>query len=47
MEPFTCSEGDEMSEIRLWDLKEDIGYVDELDAAIDTIVAENNTTIVL
>ena len=47
LEPFTCSEGDEMSEIRLWDLKEDIGYVDELDAAIVTIVAENNTTIVL
>lgn len=47
LEPFTCSEGDEMSEIRLWDLKEDIGYVDELDVAIVTIVAENNTTIVL
>ncbi|MBR4813431.1 MAG: hypothetical protein IKZ69_05955 [Lachnospiraceae bacterium] len=25
---------EEMSEIRLWDLKEDIGYVDELDLAI-------------
>ncbi len=47
LEPFTCSEGDEMSEIRLWDLKEDIGYVDELDVAIVTIVVENNTTIVL
>ena len=47
LEPFTCSEGDEMSEIRLWNLKEDIVYVDELDAAIVTIVAENNTTIVL
>ena len=47
LEPFTCSAGDEMSEIRLWDLKEDIGYVDELDVAIVTIVAENNTTIVL
>ena len=47
LEPFTCSEGDEMSEIRLWNLKEDIGYVDELDVAIVTIVAENNTTIVL
>lgn len=34
LEPFVCSEGDEMSEIRLWDLKEDIGYVDELDVAI-------------
>ena len=47
LEPFTCSEGDEMSEIRLWDLKEDIGYLDELDVAIVTIVTENNTTIVL
>ena len=47
LEPFIYSEGDEMSEIRLWDLKEDIGYVDELDVAIVTIVAENNTTIVL
>ena len=47
LEPFIYFEDDEMSEIRLWDLKEDIGYVDELDVAIVTIVAENNTTIVL
>jgi hypothetical protein len=31
---FVYSEGDEMSKIHLWDLKEDIGYVDELDVAI-------------
>lgn len=37
-EPFVYSEGDEMSKIRLWDLKEDIGYVDELDVAIVKIV---------
>lgn len=34
LDPFVYSEGDEMSKIRLWDLKEDIGYVDELDVAI-------------
>ena len=28
------SENDEMSKISLWDMKEDIGYVDELDVAI-------------
>lgn len=27
-----------MSKIRLWDLKEDIGYVDELDVAIVKII---------
>ena len=34
LEPFIHFEGDEMSKINLWDLKEDIGYVDELDVAI-------------
>lgn len=29
--PFTKLDGDEMDEIMLWDLKEDIGYVDECD----------------
>ena len=29
--PFDKSDGDEMDNIRLWDLKEDIGYVDECD----------------
>lgn len=34
LKPFVYSEGDEMSKIQIWDLKEDIGYVDELDVAI-------------
>ena len=34
LKPFFQVKGDEMSKIRLWDLKEDIGYVDELDVAI-------------
>ena len=34
LEPFVYSENDEMSKISLWDMKEDIGYVDELDVAI-------------
>ena len=34
LEPFVFSENDEMSKISLWDMKEDIGYVDELDVAI-------------
>ena len=29
--PFEKDNGDEMDEIRLWDLKEDIGYVDKCD----------------
>lgn len=29
--PFEKCDGDEMDEIILWDLKEDIGYVDECD----------------
>ena len=29
--PFEKKDGDEMDEIMLWDLKEDIGYVDECD----------------
>ena len=29
-----------MTKIRLWDLKEDIGYVDELDVAIASIVVK-------
>ena len=38
LEPFVYSENDEMSKISLWDMKEDIGYVDELDVAIVKIV---------
>lgn len=29
--PFEKQDGDERDEIMLWDLKEDIGYVDECD----------------
>lgn len=44
LDPFVYSEGDEMSKIHLWDLKEDIGYVDELDVAIvNTIEFEEKT----
>lgn len=32
--PFDKKDGDEMDEIILWDLKEDIGYVDECDLKI-------------
>ena len=32
--PFGHTENDEMTEIRLWDMQEDIGYVDECDAKI-------------
>ena len=32
--PFEHTEFDEMNEIMLWDMKEDIGYVDECDAKI-------------
>lgn len=31
LEPFIKTEDDEMSKIMLWDLKQDIGYVDECD----------------
>lgn len=32
--PFIKEENDEMDKIKLWDLKEDIGYVDEVDLEI-------------
>ena len=32
--PFEYTDGDEMSKVYLWDLSEDIGYVDEVDVAI-------------
>lgn len=32
--PYVYSDSDEMTKIRLWDMKEDIGYVDECDVAI-------------
>ena len=31
LEPFAVTDEDEMSDIMLWDLKRDIGYVDECD----------------
>ena len=31
-----------MTKIRLWDLKEDIGYVDELDVAIVKTIESQN-----
>ena len=36
--PFGHTENDEMTEIRLWDMQEDIGYVDECDAKIVQIL---------
>jgi len=36
--PFEYSDGDEMLEIKLWDMKENIGYVDECDLKIAQIV---------
>lgn len=32
--PFEHTDGDDMSKVYLWDLSEDIGYVDEVDVAI-------------
>lgn len=41
LSPFESLEQDEMSAIRLWDLKENIGYVDECDLKIvQTITQE-------
>lgn len=34
LEPFVETEEDEMSDIMLWDLRQDIGYVDECDMKI-------------
>lgn len=31
LEPFVKAEGDEMDEIILWDMKAEIGYIDEVD----------------
>lgn len=36
--PFEPGENDEMNEIRLWDMQEDIGYVDESDVKIVQMV---------
>ena len=36
--PFIHKENDEMEKIYLWDMKEDIGYVDECDINIVEII---------
>lgn len=38
LEPFVATAEDEMSDIMLWDLKQDIGYVDECDMKIVEMV---------
>ena len=38
--PFTHEKNDEMDEIKLWDMNEDIGYVDECDVKIVQMVCE-------
>lgn len=38
--PFQYKENDEMNEIKLWDMKEDIGYVDECDVKIVQMVCK-------
>lgn len=38
--PFEYAEGDEMKEILLWDMKKDIGYVDECDVKIVQMVCQ-------
>lgn len=38
LEPFEATDEDEMSDIMLWDLKQDIGYVDECDLKIVEMV---------
>lgn len=40
LSPFESSEQDEMAAIRLWDLKENIGYVDECDLKIVQIITQ-------
>ena len=39
--PFIKNEEDENAEIKLWDLNEDIGYVDEIDLKIIEILQES------
>ena len=38
--PFEYTEDDEMNEIKLWDMQEDIGYVDECDVKIVQMLSE-------
>jgi len=39
--PFEYNDKDEMNEIKLWDMQEDIGYVDECDVKIAQIVCKS------
>ena len=41
LHPFVHNDNDEMDEIRLWDMRENIGYVDECDVKIVQIVCQN------
>ena len=41
LQAFNPTDGDEMEKIRLWDLKEDIGYVDECDLKMAQMTAGN------
>ncbi len=44
--PFIKNDDDENDEIKLWDLKEDIGYVDEIDLSIiETVVNKRKENI--
>ena len=38
--PFEHNDNDEMNEIKLWDMQEEIGYVDECDVKIVQMVCE-------
>ncbi len=40
LQAFNPTDGDEMEKIRLWDLKEDIGYVDECDLKMVEMVLD-------
>ena len=44
LQPFIPGKGDEMERIRLWDLKEDIGYVDECDLKMALMTTANTDT---
>ena len=41
LQPFKHNDNDEMDEIRLWDMQEDIGYVDECDVKIVQMMCQN------
>lgn len=41
-EYFTKQDNDEMDRLKLWDLKEDIGYFDECDLEIAKLIANRS-----